>query len=82
LAAALAWAKDQPVRVARNGEDYVCWEFQHNKPPGIAALLERPELKAIANDALKELFDLEALLAEALEHRRVSYLKRVVRWRR
>jgi hypothetical protein len=66
LAAAIEWAKEQPVFVDRIGEGYFCSAFQNDNPPGIAALLKRPELKAIANDALKAIYDLQVELTEAL----------------
>jgi hypothetical protein len=66
LAAALDRAKNMAVRVERNGATYFCWAFQQDSPPGIAALLGRPELKAVADQELKAIFELQEKIADAL----------------
>jgi hypothetical protein len=66
VAAALQWARDQAVLVDRDGDRYFCWAFQRDNPPGIAALLKRPELAAVANEGLKAIYDLQVELAEAI----------------
>ncbi|HEX8572879.1 MAG TPA: MobA/MobL family protein [Allosphingosinicella sp.] len=65
--AALDWARKEAVRVDRNGDSYFCWAFQQDNPPGIAALLKRPELGAIADRELKAMHKVQLELADALK---------------
>lgn len=66
LAAALDRAKTLAVRVERNGATYSCGAFQQDSPPGVAALLRRPELKAVADRELKAIFELQEKIVDAL----------------